>query len=107
MAFGFSTLAILTALEELGEDGRLISIDPYRAQDWHNCGIAAVHRAGLQGRHQHIERPDYLALPALLEADTRLDFGCIDAYHTFDYVLLDFWYVDCLLRVGGVVAFND
>ena len=107
MAFGFSTLAILTALEELGSEGGLISIDPYQARDWHNCGIAAVRRAGLEALHQHIARPDYLALPELLEAGTRLEFAYIDGYHTFDYVLLDFWYIDRLLEVGGVVGFND
>jgi predicted O-methyltransferase YrrM len=37
MAFGFSTLAILTALEEIGEQRRLISIDPWQQASWHYC----------------------------------------------------------------------
>ena len=107
MAFGWSTLAILTALEEIGADGRLVSIDPYQKASWHNCGIAAVERAGLAPRHRLIERPDYLALPGMLQDKAEVDFGYIDGNHTFDYVLLDFWYFDRLLRVGGVVGFND
>ncbi len=107
MAFGVSTLAILTALEEIGGDGQLISLDPWQAVSWHNCGLAAVERAGLGSRHRLIETFDYLALPELLRATTRIDLAYIDGYHTFDYVLMDFWYLDKLLRVGGLIGFND
>ena len=31
----------------------------------------------------------------------------IDGWHTFDYALLDFFYADKLLDVGGLVGFND
>lgn len=107
MAFGWSTLAILTALREIGEEGQLVSIDPWQRSSYHNCGIAAVGRAGLAPRHRLIERPDYLALPEMAQAKTEIDFGYIDGCHTFDYVLLDFWYFDRLLRVGGLIGFND
>ena len=42
MANGISTLAILTALEENGGEGRLISIDPNQSTQWRNCGRASV-----------------------------------------------------------------
>jgi hypothetical protein len=106
MAMGCSTLAILTALEESGADGRLISIDPYQAA-YKNCGLAAVRRAGLTARHQHLKQPDWFALPQLLEARTQVDLAYIDGNHTFDFVLLDFWYLDRMVPVGGVVGFND
>jgi hypothetical protein len=38
---------------------------------------------------------------------TKIDLAYIDGWHTFDYVLLDFFYVDKMLRRGGVVGFND
>jgi predicted O-methyltransferase YrrM len=107
MAFGVSTLAILTGLEKAGGNGRLISVDPFQTSQWKGCGLVAVRRAGLQGRHQTIEDPDYLALPRILAGGQQLDFAYIDGNHTFDYVLLDFWYIDRMLKVGGVVAFND
>jgi predicted O-methyltransferase YrrM len=106
MAMGCSTLAILTALEEIGENGRLISIDPYQSA-YQNCGLAAVRRAGLAARHHHATQPDYLALPQLLAEGTRADLAYIDGNHTFDFALLDFWYLDRMVPVGGVVAFND
>jgi predicted O-methyltransferase YrrM len=107
LANGISTLAILTALEEIGEQGRLISIDPFEARDYKNCGLVAVRRAGLAARHQHIDRPSHLALPQLLASNTRVDLAYIDGDHRVDFVLLDFWYLDRMLPVGGAIAFND
>lgn len=107
MAFGISTLAILTALREIGADGRLISIDPRQSTGFHGIGIANVRRAGFTDRHELIEAFDYAALPRLLEQGTRLQFAYIDGWHTFDYTLLDFFYLDKLLDPGGVIGFND
>ncbi len=107
MAFGISSLAILTALEECGGEGRLISIDPYQLTDWQGCGVTSLRRAGLQDRHELIAKFDYIALPQLLEQETRIDFAYIDGWHTFDYTLLDFWYFDKMLPAGAMVAFND
>jgi hypothetical protein len=33
--------------------------------------------------------------------------GFIDGWHTFDHVLLDFFYIDLMLEVGGIVVFDD
>ena len=107
MATGTSALAIGTALNELGGDRQLISIDPGQSSNWDNIGVTAVRKAGLNHLHRLIEDFDYLVLPELLRQDTRIDFAYIDGWHTFDYVLLDFFYVDKLLRTGGIVGFND
>ncbi len=107
MANAISTLAILTALEDNGGEGRLISIDPNQSTQWRDCGRASVARAGLGHRHTVLEQPDSLALPKLLAEKTVVDFGYIDGWHTFDYALVDFWYLDKMLPAGGVVAFND
>ena len=106
MACGVSTLAMLTGLQQVG-DGHLISIDPYQSTEFRGAGRCAVKRAGLSERHQVIEKPSYLALPELVGAGHLLDFAYIDGWHTFDYVLLDFFYIDRMLRPGGMVAFND
>lgn len=107
MANAISTLAILTALEENGGDGRLISIDPNQSTQWRDCGRASVQRSGLAHRHTVMEEPDSLALPRLLERGSRVDFGYIDGWHTFDYALVDFWYLDKMTPKDGVIAFND
>jgi predicted O-methyltransferase YrrM len=107
MACGVSSLAILTALRDLGEDGRLISIDPHQTTQWRRCGVTAVERAGLGEHHRLIEEASQLALPRLLAEETRAQVAYIDGWHTFDYAFLDFWYADRMLSVGGVVGFND
>jgi len=126
-AYGVSALAILTAVVEaeggidpLGAQahlplpgnrpaaaGRLISIDPLQRAHFGNAGLATVRRAGFEGRHELIERESQLALPALVERGLEIGFGYIDGLHTFDGTLLDFWFLDRMLRPGGVVAFND
>jgi hypothetical protein len=35
------------------------------------------------------------------------DFAFVDGRHHFDYVLVDFFYIDKLLRVGGYAVFDD
>ena len=108
MAFGVSTLAMLTALKKIDNPkSKLISIDPEAFKGWKGSGRFAVERAGLAARHIMMEDYDYFALPLLLGKKLAIDFAYIDGWHTFDYTLLDFFYIDKMLKVGGVVAFND
>lgn len=107
MAHGASSLAILTALEQVGGEGRLISIDPFQGMIWEYCGTTAVARANLGHRHEFIEEADWAALPRLLAENLKVDFGYIDGSHAFDYALLDTFYLDKLIPIGGVLGFND
>lgn len=107
MAFGGSSLAILTALDQIGAGGKLISIDPNQSTQWQGCGVESVKKAGFDGSHELIEKFDYIALPELLSRNQTIDFAYIDGWHTFDYTLIDFWYIDKMLGAGGVVGFND
>jgi predicted O-methyltransferase YrrM len=107
MAHGVSSLAILTALEQNGGAGRLLSIDPYQGVMWKFRGCHAVARAGLAHRHHHYEEADWAALPRLLAEGVKVDLGYIDGSHAFDYTLLDSFYLDKMMPVGGVMAFND
>jgi predicted O-methyltransferase YrrM len=107
MAYGVSTLTILTALEANGR-GRLISIDPYPG--WQTGRIVALHqinRAGLAHRHEHRGECSYLALPQLMRDGVAPDLVYIDGNHNFDYAFVDCFLADKLLPVGGVMAFND
>ena len=105
MASGGSTLAILAALSE--GDGRLVSIDPRQSSYWENSGRDLVTRSGFGAHHELIEDFDYNALPRLLSAGRHVDLAYIDGWHTFDHAFLDWWYVDKMLSVGGIVGFND
>lgn len=104
MAYGISTLAILAGL---GEGAKLISIDPYEHEHYHGFGMDLVARTDQGSQHELCERPDYLALPEMISAGLTVDFAYIDGMHTFDYVLVDAFFVDKLLPVDGIVSFND
>lgn len=91
----------------LDGEGRLVSIDPRQSSRWQGCGLTSVARAGLAGRHTLTEDVSYAALPRLLAAGGRVDFAYIDGWHTFDYALLDFWYLDKMMAPGAVVGFTD
>jgi hypothetical protein len=110
MASGVASLAMLAALHEIGEGGRLISIDPFQnAPDapWSGIGVANIQKSGFAGSHTLIEKYDYVALPQLVADRQRIQFAYIDGWHTFDYTLLDFFFVDKMMDPNGVVGFND
>jgi predicted O-methyltransferase YrrM len=109
LAYGVSALWICDALKP---DARHIVIDPnqYRGpwgNEWLGIGLANLERAGVGPLIDFRGKPSFRALPALEREGTRLDFALVDGIHTFDYVMVDFFFIDRMLRVGGVVAFDD
>lgn len=105
LAYGMSALFICEALAEVG--GRThIAIDPHQRL-WENFGLRHLERAGFGHLIEHHEVPSYRALPALEAAGRRIDFAFIDGWHTFDYAMIDFFYVDLLLKPGGVLVLDD
>lgn len=108
MGSGGSSVAICDTLREIGA-GRHVAIDPFQsAPDGHaGRGMARLKQEGLAEYCEVIEDFDYFALPRFVSEGRRFDFVLIDGWHSFDYTLLDLFYVDLLLRVGGVVAIHD
>lgn len=107
LAFGLSTLHILDAMQEHG-GGRLIGMDP--AQDdetWQNGGLHNVKRAGFGDRYEFHAATSQQLLPQLVATGLRIQFGFLDGWHTFDHTLVDFFYVDLMLDVGGVIVLDD
>jgi predicted O-methyltransferase YrrM len=106
MAFGLSTLAICAVHEARGE-GAHVAIDPYQSTDWRGIGVLNLERAGLSSRARVIESRSDEALPRLRDEGLRIDFGLIDGLHLFDATLVDFYLIDRIMDVGGVVVFHD
>jgi predicted O-methyltransferase YrrM len=105
MAFGMSSLCIADALHRNGGAYELVSIDPCQTTDFRSAGLHLVRRAGLAVTL--VEEPSQLALPRLAAGGQRFDFGFIDGWHTFDHALIDFFYMDVMLRDGGFILFDD
>ena len=107
LAYGISSLYILDAMQEHG-GGRLIGMDPAQHDGtWRGGGLHNLQRAGFADRYEFHEETSQRILPRLAEAGTRIQFGFIDGWHTFDHTLVDFFYIDQMLDVGGVVVLDD
>lgn len=107
LAFGISSLYILDELSGMPNTMHY-GIDPMQFNDrWHGLGLENIKRAGLEQYYRFYQEPSYTALPRILETGKRFQFALIDGWHTFDYTLVDFFYIDKLLDINGVVVFDD
>jgi len=116
MANASSAVAILSSLPK-SDFAHLTSIDPFQLSPvnptdggiggYGGEGVRQVASAGFASKHTLLAELDYVALPKLVAEGATFDFIFIDGYHSFDHTLLDFFYADRLLKVGGTVAFHD
>ena len=103
-AYGVSSLYICAASSQF-ENYKHTIIDPFQ-KEWLNIGILNLKRAGFTS-FELIEKLSEIALPELLEKNKKYDFAFIDGWHTFDHVLIDFFYVNRMMDVGGIITFHD
>lgn len=106
MAYGISTLFICQAHRDNGA-GRHTAIDPFQEQTFKSIGLANIERAHLKDVLRFYQAPSDEVLPQLCAQHERFDFAFIDGDHHFDHALVDFFYIDKLLNLGGHVAFDD
>lgn len=109
VAHGVSTLAICEALAELPStnDKQLYGIDPSQFSEHHGIAVRLLKDHGFSQLFTLLEGPTHLEAPMLLKAGKKVDFAFIDGFHTFDYSLIDFFFMDKLLRVGGFLMIHD
>ena len=106
MGYGVSSLVIAGVLAEAPGASYTV-VDPHQRSEWRGVGVATLERAGFGGRFTLIERPSEIALPELLAAGTELDLAFVDGWHSFDQVIVDFYFINRMLRPGGAVVFDD
>src|SRR5262249_40611568 len=111
-AYGISSLYICEALCEAVSSPKHIIIDPFqfphqRGSGWEGIGLLNLKRAGYEDIIELHNKASYECLPVLLKNGVKIDFAFVDGQHTFDYVMVDFFFIDKLLNVRGVVAFDD
>ncbi|NTS43789.1 class I SAM-dependent methyltransferase [Flavisolibacter sp. BT320] len=105
-AMGISSLAICEAIAENSATSHHIIIDPYQRSEWKSIGLHHLAQAGYQN-FRLIEEPSEFALPKLAEEKTPVELAFIDGWHTFDHTLVDFFYINRLLRPGGILVVDD
>jgi predicted O-methyltransferase YrrM len=106
MAYGISTLFICQALRD-NDRGSHTAIDPLEEAEFRSVGLLNLDRAKLKHLVRLHEAPSHLVLPQFCMQNERFDFAFIDGRHVFDFVVVDFFYIDRLLPVNGHVAFDD
>jgi predicted O-methyltransferase YrrM len=108
MAWGLSTLFILKALLENGDEFRPhVVIDPGQSRLYSNAANRSLRDLGIADLVEFHEEPSELALPQLVRENRQFDLAFIDGSHQFDHVFVDLSFVHLLLRPGGVVIFDD
>ncbi|WP_299009799.1 class I SAM-dependent methyltransferase [uncultured Shewanella sp.] len=105
-AYGLSSLHICSALK--GREGAEHKIvDPFQHKQWHGIGTENLKRAECDF-FELIEKPSELALPALVDSEAgTFDMVFIDGWHTFDHTLVDLFYANRLIKVGGYIVIDD
>jgi predicted O-methyltransferase YrrM len=106
LCYGISTLFICQELADK-PGARHIVMDPNQTRDFDRIGLSNLERAGYQHLLDFDERSSHVVLPQLESQGVQIDFAFVDGSHLFDYTLLEFFYLDRLLRVGGIIAFDD
>lgn len=112
LAYGFSTVFLLAALERNG-GGTHTAIDPFQVTDWHGIGITTAHAltAGsavfTPGAFTWIDDRSDLGLVDLGRAGRTFGLAFIDGYHRFDDVLLDFTLAARMCPGGGLLVLHD
>lgn len=107
LAYGVSTLFIGDAIRSLPRPGRHIVLDPYQNGKWRGIGLRNLREAGLDSLIEFHEESSELFLPRLIAEGRTLDLVFIDGLHRFDQAFVEFYYVNRLLRRGGIVLFDD
>ncbi len=108
LAFGTSAMFICEYLKKT-ERTRHYIMDPYQMYEasYGGIGLNNLNKSGFGDLIEFIDKPSQLALPELVQRNIIVDFAFIDGWHTFDHTLVDFFFTDKLLRVGGIVILDD
>jgi len=108
MAYGISALYIAQAHRNLQNPLQShVSVDPYQSTQWKNIAMLNLERANLQDYVELREDLSYLVMPVAVQNKEEYDLIFIDGMHLYDYTLLDFFYADLMLKVGGYMIFDD
>jgi predicted O-methyltransferase YrrM len=110
LAYGISTLYICEAMSEVGGLKHIVC-DPDQfggiGPGFHGVGLKNVRDSGFSSLVEFHPVSSHILLPQLEQQGIRVQFAFLDGWHTFDYTFVEFFYIDRILDVGGVVVFDD
>ena len=105
-AYGISTMFILEKHRDINSKDQAHLVIEYD-NSW---GNAAIHNIRKEGLSKYLDiRQDYSdkVLTQLFHQNHRIQYAYIDTSKQFDVVMQDFYFINKLLDVGGVIIFDD
>ncbi len=104
-AYGLSSLYISSVLAEIPGAHHTI-IDPCQSEYFHNIGINHLQKANFNA-FTFYEEVSEIVLPGLLKEGKKFDLSFIDGDHRLEHVLIDFFYLNRMTDVGGIIVLDD
>jgi predicted O-methyltransferase YrrM len=105
-AYGLASLYICSALARR-KNARHVIVDPFQKTQWKSIGLLNLERSGFHF-FELFELGSEFALPEIARQEKgSFDLIFIDGWHTFDHTLVDLFYANLLLRVGGYIVVDD
>ena len=104
-AFGMSALAILEAVSK--KSGRHCIIDPFQHSEWGGNGLDLVNQFGFSPFLEFHEDYSYRVLPKFIDEGRRFDLAYIDSTKLFDWLMVDYFLIDKILKIGGFLILDD
>jgi predicted O-methyltransferase YrrM len=84
-----------------------VAMDPFQKDGYNNKGLENLRKFGLLDRLDFHQDFSFHVLPKLILEGRKFDFIYIDGDHKFDVALIDFYYSDILLDIGGYLLLDD
>ncbi|MBR0724528.1 class I SAM-dependent methyltransferase [Bradyrhizobium manausense] len=106
LAYGSSALAIGEALISVGGDRHVI-IDPFQDSEFRDSGWESIRSAQLDGISVLLRERSQIALPRLAVEGMSADAAFVDGSHLFHNVFVDLFYLQMIVRPGGLVILDD
>ncbi len=105
VAYGLSTLAIVESIA--GNGGKSVALDPFQYDEWGGNGLDLIKQAGYMDSLEFVNELSFKALPRLYDQGHKFDFAYIDSTKILDQLMVDFFFLDKLLEVNGIIVFDD
>jgi cephalosporin hydroxylase len=105
-AYGVSTLFICEALASLDQHARHIALDPFQSTQWRGIGREERARCGIRRSPRLSGAALGTGAAAARQEGVTIQFALIDGWHTFDQVMVEFYYLNRMLETGGVLVFG-
>ena len=108
LAEGGSCVAICAARRDCGISEPHLALDPFQETLTGGAGLLELEQLGLRNLVNWLpERSEDYLHEAVQRNESSLDFAFVDGGHQVGQKLTDAFYLDKVLRPGGIIAFHD